>query len=128
MANGPYLYSYSFNAYYPDNNNHYFGLATIIDTSGNPVYYGKASYIRNPTGKIMLAEECALPVDSPPGNTGNSYIDDGRFAMEPKGVTGTHDFLTTRHGQKGNVAFADSHAELVTWQFATNIINSQPNL
>ena len=126
-GNPQFLYSYSFNAFYP-NGTTYYGLATIIDTSGAIQYYGKAAYVRNPAGKIMLAEECATKLDSPPGNTSPSYIDDGRFAMEPKGVSGTHDFLTTRHGQKGNVAFADGHAELVTWQFATNIINSQPNL
>jgi prepilin-type processing-associated H-X9-DG protein len=38
------------------------------------------------------------------------------------------DPLTSRHGGKANVTFADGHAELVTSEFGDDITNSEPDL
>jgi hypothetical protein len=111
-----------------DANNNYLGMATIIDKKNVVQYKGKTTIVRNPSGKIMLAEECVTTADTPAGVPASATIDDGRFEMEPPGqTTGSTDYLTTRHGQKGTVDFADSHAEEITWQFATNIANSLPS-
>jgi prepilin-type processing-associated H-X9-DG protein len=80
----------------------------------------KLSQVRNPSGKIMLAEEPSVAgVDSPPGI--NRAMNDGRW--DPP-----NDWLTIRHKGKGQVNFADGHATTVDYKFATTPINFQPNL
>jgi prepilin-type N-terminal cleavage/methylation domain-containing protein len=126
-GNGPYFYSYSLNSY---------GPVTQVDAAGNSssVNLGMGSFfangkslpfrsagIRNPAGKIMLAEEVTSDsnIDNP---TGSEVIDDGRW--EPQDP----DPLTARHGGKGDVTFADYHVEPETWQFGEDLNNSQPDL
>jgi len=64
----------------------------------------KLANIRRPSEKIMLAEEPASAADAPPGST--VFLDDGRWA--PPG-----NVITIRHNKRGNVNFADGHAQSV---------------
>lgn len=118
-GNGPYLYSYSLTSYdvTGGKNN---GMASIRD-QGNNWFPFKGTNIKNPARKIMLAEEqssyAAGEVSDPTGN----IINDGRWV-------GTSDVLTSRHGKKGNVAFADSHVAPVPWRFGLDPLNSRPDL
>lgn len=132
-AVGPYFYSYSFTGYgntnYSGNtaaafmgldgqNN--FGMASFINSSGTNLLF-KMGRVRNPAGKIMLAEEpgSMSPRDTPYTNW--IVAQDGRYMPD-------RDALTIRHGGKANVVFADGHAEMAAWQFGTNFANSRPDL
>ena len=120
--NGPYLYSYSMTSYNLDTTldpNVNPGMTTIY--SGGKLYVFKQSAVRNPTLKIMLAEEVAS-ANSRDNPTGAKVINDGRW------VPSEGDPLTARHGGKANVVFADGHAELENSEFGDNITNSEPDL
>src|SRR5208283_1641574 len=97
---GPYLFSYSFNGYGLDGNGNNLGMSSVVDTSGgvtNKVLF-KEGAVRNPSQKIMLAEEPGSTAgwDSPDGS---SIINDGRWV--PGSLTGLNgDPLTIRHGGK----------------------------
>ena len=95
-----YLYSYSLNSSTRD------GIATWISVNRSEIYRNKLTKVRNPTEKIMLAEERGAATDGP----GNSIIDDGRW-VPPGNV------LTMRHNNKAAVSFADGHVENVTREF-----------
>ena len=116
---GPYLFSYSLTGY---------GQKGPVNQGMSSVFQGalekpdkypfKHANIRNPSSKIMLAEE--------PGSTGDnpydaSIIEDGRWipVKEP---------LTARHNHRADVTFADGHVQAVGWQFGNNITNSRPDL
>jgi prepilin-type N-terminal cleavage/methylation domain-containing protein/prepilin-type processing-associated H-X9-DG protein len=71
----------------------------------------KLGNIRRPSEKIMLAEEPASAADAPAGST--VFLDDGRWA--PPG-----NVITIRHNKRGNVNFADGHAEAVDYKFASD--------
>jgi prepilin-type processing-associated H-X9-DG protein len=71
----------------------------------------KLDHIRRPSGKIMLAEEPASAGDAPAGST--VFLDDGRW-VPPGNV------ITIRHNKKGNVNFADGHAQAVDSRFASD--------
>jgi prepilin-type N-terminal cleavage/methylation domain-containing protein/prepilin-type processing-associated H-X9-DG protein len=125
--NGPYLYSYSMTSY---------NLTSAVDAAGNSQTANpgmssnfangeshpfKLGAIRNPTGKIMLAEEVAS--DSSSDNpTGGKVINDGRW------VPSEGNPLTARHGGMGDVTFADFHVEPETSDFGDDIANSEPDL
>jgi prepilin-type N-terminal cleavage/methylation domain-containing protein/prepilin-type processing-associated H-X9-DG protein len=126
-TNGPYLYSYSLTSY---------NLTSTIDTSGNPhdVNPGVSSYfaggeslpftlaaVKNPGGKIMLAEEPGSKSNSD-NPTDASVINDGRWMPQDP------DPLTARHGGKGDVTFADFHVEPETTDFGDDLANSEPDL
>jgi prepilin-type N-terminal cleavage/methylation domain-containing protein/prepilin-type processing-associated H-X9-DG protein len=120
---GPYLYSYSFTGYgvgaYPNldpDGNMNLGMSSVF--TANTAYVFKQASVRNPTLKIMLAEEPGSTSDNP---SGGNAINDGRW--EP-----SIDPLTDRHGGKANVIFADGHYELVGWEFGDDITNSLPSL
>jgi prepilin-type N-terminal cleavage/methylation domain-containing protein/prepilin-type processing-associated H-X9-DG protein len=130
-GDGPYYYSYEFTSW-NINNGVSPGFTTIIDKTGK-AYYFKSTQVRNPAGKILVAEPTAAldPSDEPPieSQLGKTWIVQcGRW--EPYNAAGTalNNFLTVRHNKKGNVVFADSHAAPVTWQFATNTANLKPDL
>jgi prepilin-type processing-associated H-X9-DG protein/prepilin-type N-terminal cleavage/methylation domain-containing protein len=119
----PYLYSYSMTSYDPTN-----------DVNGNPVDPGMSSVfsgteslvfkqtsIRNPSGKIMLAEEVASDKSWDNPVPSGKVINDGRWVPGP-------DPLTIRHGGKANVTFADGHAALVDSDFSDDPANSNPGL
>jgi prepilin-type processing-associated H-X9-DG protein len=126
-ANGPYLYSYSLTGYgvsltefWGLDGNQNFGLASVFtgDINNPTVSIFKQASLMNPSRKIMLAEEPGTknPNDNPQQNW--IVIQDGRWMPD-------RDWLTIRHGGKANVAFADAHQEMVTWQFGTNFVNSR---
>ncbi|HUE36085.1 MAG TPA: prepilin-type N-terminal cleavage/methylation domain-containing protein [Candidatus Acidoferrum sp.] len=114
---GPYLFSYSFNGYAFDDDNVNQGMSTVVDaSSGTPVFYPfKENGVRNPAQKIELEEEPGSQAtdDSPD----SSIINDGRWWPN-------RDTLTIRHGGKADVAFADSHVEAVTPDFASQTNNN----
>jgi len=126
-VNGPYLYSYSLTSY---------ETTTTVDANGNShdINPGMSSNfangenlpftlaaVRNPDTKIMLAEEVASN-DNSDNPTGAAVINDGRW--EPA----NGDPLTSRHGRKGDVTFADFHVVPETYEFGDNITNSEPDL
>ena len=128
-TDGPYLYSYSLTSY---------NLTSIVDANGNSqsVNPGMSSNfangeshpfmlsaVRNPGGKIMLAEEPGSESSSDnPDSSNHGPINDGRWMPE------SGDPLTARHGGKGDVTFADFHVEPETWEFGDDIANSEPDL
>jgi len=106
-ANGPYNYSYSLTSLESLPRN--FGMASIFQGGvNNPTpYLFKLSSVVRPANKIMLAEEqtsrkLSESLDGPNGTS--SLINDGRFV--PPG-----DLITLRHNKKGDVNYADGHAE-----------------
>lgn len=123
-GNGPYFFSYSLTSFDLDGTRN-LGMASIFQGSvTSPTRYPfKLAGVKNPSGKIMFAEEQASHA------TGESYnprgsegiINDGRW------VTGG-DVMTVRHNKKGDVAFADGHVAPVTPQFGLRVENSRPDL
>jgi len=124
---GPYFYSYSLTSY---------NLTSTTDSSGNPhdVNPGMSSNfasgenlpftlaaVKNPGGKIMLAEEPGSKSNSD-NPTDASVINDGRWMPQDP------DPLTARHGGKGDVTFADFHVEPEDSDFADDLTNSEPDL
>lgn len=129
---GPYLFSYSFTGYglraegEPDvmglEGNRNIGMASVFtadpgEAAGFPF---RESWVRNPSEKIMLAEEPGS--DDPRENPNFNFIQDGRWTPP------TGDTLTKRHQGNGNVTFSDGHVEAVSWQYATNEAHSRPDL
>ena len=96
-----YFYSYSLNAHSDA------GMASFISRDRTLIILNKLSAIRNPSGKIMLAEEKSARDDGP----GNAVIDDGRWL--PPGYP-----LTSRHSKRANVTLADGHVERVLFDYA----------
>jgi len=89
----------------------------------------KLSSVRTPTGKIMLVEEVTGPNDFPPGR--NKTADDGRWIPEigggaPYATYSGNNNLSIRHNKRGNVNFADGHAQAVDFKFSTNALNVLP--
>jgi prepilin-type processing-associated H-X9-DG protein/prepilin-type N-terminal cleavage/methylation domain-containing protein len=122
---GIYPFSYSFNGYGLDANNQNLGMSTVVETSGgttkkHPFYEG---LVRNPSQKIMLAEE--------PGSFGVRESDggdaapicDGRWVPSDS-ASSAGDPLTVRHGGRADVSFADGHAEPVTPEFGADANNN----
>ena len=107
----PYIYSYSMTSYLPTNNINP-GTSLALDAARNYLPFNAAS-VRNPSGKILLAEEDR---DAPPDG-----LNDGRWVpnINP---------LTTRHNGRGNAMFIDGHVESVLPKFALNPTNSLPEL
>jgi len=123
----PYPYSYGLTSY-DLNGNVNPGMASIniINVTPSMWYPFKSVSINNPSGKIMLAEEqtSALASQLASGEcslVGGGIVNDGRF--DP----GNGKILTSRHNSKGDVTFADGHAQAVSWTFATNLANSLPS-
>jgi prepilin-type N-terminal cleavage/methylation domain-containing protein/prepilin-type processing-associated H-X9-DG protein len=120
---GPYLFSYSLTGYgLDDSGNNSVGISSVAQTQGGTTnfYPFRASAVRNPALKIMMAEE--------PGSTASSDSPDGVSIIEDGRWIPTSDALTIRHGGKADVTFADGHVEPVTPEFGTNIVNSEPDL
>ena len=120
-GNGPYFYSYSLNSYDLQGNRN-LGMASIFQGSvDNPAAYPfKLAGVRNPSGKIMLAEEQSShrPDESSDPRGSSSIINDGRWVP-------TGDLLTMRHSKKGDVAFADGHVNPETPKFGEDEANSR---
>jgi prepilin-type N-terminal cleavage/methylation domain-containing protein/prepilin-type processing-associated H-X9-DG protein len=128
-ANGPYLFSYSLTGYGLDvtdstgpglGGNVNYGMSSVFPGAfTSNIFLFKLVAVRNPSGKIMLAEEPGVSSENPVDDT---VIQDGRW--EPQ----QSDYLAVRHSGRANVAFADGHVQLETWQFGTNMLNSRPDL
>ncbi len=101
--NGPYNYSYSLTSQWDDSRRINFGMASIFDPS--PHIFKLGAVVR-PSNKIMLAEEQTShkPGESIDVGGSSSIINDGRFV--PPG-----DLITLRHNKRGDINFADGHAE-----------------
>jgi prepilin-type N-terminal cleavage/methylation domain-containing protein/prepilin-type processing-associated H-X9-DG protein len=114
---GPYLFSYSMTGYGLDADTNNMGISTVVQTSDGvtTAYPFKEGGVKNPAGKIMLAEEPGTLSD-----VGGNLIQDGRW-MPPN-----NDPLTTRHGGKADVTFADYHVAPVDQDFAADPANSKP--
>jgi prepilin-type N-terminal cleavage/methylation domain-containing protein/prepilin-type processing-associated H-X9-DG protein len=115
IKDDPYRYSYSLTSYNLTGNNINPGLSTII-TPTREVYAFKAAQIRNPAAKIMLVEE------------DRKTINDPRWVPieNPQSPKKKYNLVSTRHGGRGDVVFADSHVQAVTPQFGQDPINSVP--
>jgi prepilin-type processing-associated H-X9-DG protein/prepilin-type N-terminal cleavage/methylation domain-containing protein len=127
-GDGPYPYSYSFTGYGLDYT--FFGFDGSVNYGMSSVYFRGTNYVfkqaavRNPSGKIMLAEEPGSTSrrDHPKsGSSGEEVIADGRWMPNVNP-------LTIRHGGRGNAAFADGHVQAVKPEFGLNITNSMPQL
>ena len=111
-----YNYSYSFNG----NSTTTFGMALQWDAGGANPHPFQLGQVRRAADKIMLTEE---PVDTsskemPQGGT-TLGPDDGRWDVRINILTGN--LISLRHNKKGgNAVFADGHAQLTPWQWATN--------
>jgi prepilin-type N-terminal cleavage/methylation domain-containing protein/prepilin-type processing-associated H-X9-DG protein len=113
-----YPYSYSVNVNVTSGR----GLASSYATGVFvPFKFGD---IRNPVDKIMLAEEPAAntPGEMPPGFS--TTIDDGHWEPAPGGMNS----ITMRHSKRGNVNFADGHAQCVDYKYAADPNHSDPSL
>ncbi|HEY1786671.1 MAG TPA: prepilin-type N-terminal cleavage/methylation domain-containing protein [Verrucomicrobiae bacterium] len=123
---GPYLYSYSMTGFGMEfGSTTDMGLTTVVVNSGSQsiAYTFNEAGVRNPAGKIMMAEEPGtLSASDGAGSTG-FIINDGRW--DP--VAGS-DPLTTRHGGKADVAFVDGHVEPEDQNFGANPNNIVPGL
>ena len=105
--NGAYNYSYSLTSLFDDNRSVNFGMASIFQGAASKPYVFKLGSVKQPANKIMLAEEQTShkaneSIDGPTGTS--SLINDGRFV--PPG-----DLITLRHNKRGDVNFADGHAQ-----------------
>jgi prepilin-type processing-associated H-X9-DG protein len=121
---GPYLYSYSLTGFGmdldPSINS---GLSSLVVSSGSQstAYPFNAAGVKNPAGKIMMAEEPGT-LSASDGSQG-SLINDGRWDPVPGA-----DPLTTRHGGKADITFVDGHVEPENQAFGTNPYNIVPGL
>ena len=125
---GIYPFSYSFNGYGLDGSDHNLGMSTVVDTSSGVTkkYPFNEGAVRNPSQKIMLAEEPgSLGVHESEGGDA-APICDGRWIPSDY-ANNTTDPLTVRHGGKADVTFADGHAEAVTPEFGADVNNNLSN-
>jgi prepilin-type N-terminal cleavage/methylation domain-containing protein/prepilin-type processing-associated H-X9-DG protein len=122
---GPYFFSYSFTGYGLDSTNKNVGMSSVVDIDGTK-YLFKENSVRNPSQKIMLAEEPGSTNSTDNPNIRSSKplpIYDGRWIPGYKG-----DPLTIRHNDKADTAFTDGHVEAVTPDFGADPANSEPDL
>ncbi len=128
-SDGPYPYSYSFTGYGvgPDGfgagGSQNYGMASVFTSDPDQgTHLFKLANVRNPSGKIMLAEEpgSSKPSDNYEANDG--FIQDGRW------MPNNGDTVTVRHNRRGNVIFADQHVQAVTVSFGQDVTNSRPDL
>jgi len=118
LPDDPYRYSYSLTSYSLKNGVNP-GMSTLI-TPFREVYPFKSTQIKNPVAKIMLVEES------------DKTINDPRWVpvevSTKKSGKVSYNFVSSRHGGRGNVIFADTHAEAVTPEFGQDPTNSSPTL
>jgi prepilin-type N-terminal cleavage/methylation domain-containing protein/prepilin-type processing-associated H-X9-DG protein len=114
-----YFYSYSFNSVvgeqlYTGGN---LGFASVFSAGSAQLF--KTGQVRNPSNKIMLAEEPTLntPAEMPPGYS--RVIDDGQWAVggTPVAARGNNT-LTMRHSGRAEVQFGDGHARPASYKEA----------
>jgi len=121
-GDGPYLFSYSLNGYGTFNGVS-IGMSSVFEgpVGSETAYLFKQSQVRNPSGKLMLAEEPGT-LHSDDNPAGLTPIQDGRWML-------MGDPLTKRHsGGKAVLTFADGHVEAVKASFGDEEVNSRPDL
>jgi len=128
---GPYFASYEFNSF-NINNGSSAGFTTIIDLN-NKAYYFKTLQVRSPATKILLAEPVAALTanDEPPieRQMGKTWVVQcGRWEVFNTGQTALNNFMSIRHNNKANAAFADGHVMAVGQQYATNLLYLRADL
>ena len=116
---GPYFFSYSLAGYGLNNEGKNAGMSSVFEDNGDSYLFRKES-IRNPSAKIMLAEEPGSK-NSSDNPIGKKPIQDGRW--QP-----FEDVLTCRHSGRAVVTFADGHVEAVKWKVGDDESNSRPDL
>lgn len=118
-GNGLYCYSYSMTSYIGATDD---GI-TSVSSQG---WLFKLSSVVSPASKIMFAEEQGSTTDiedrSEPASTGAGVINDGRWSV------GGSDILSSRHGKKGSVGYADGHVKAITYKEAALPVNSQADV
>jgi prepilin-type N-terminal cleavage/methylation domain-containing protein/prepilin-type processing-associated H-X9-DG protein len=125
---GPYFYSYSMNSYDLSGGRNR-GMASIFQgaTNAPTAYKFDFNAVRNPAGKIMIAEEqSSLNAEEAPYDPATNALVSNMVIQDARWTNA--DILTVRHLGKANAAFADGHVELVTWQFGLDLNNSRPDL
>ena len=123
-ATRAYHYSYSFNCLKSGDGK---GMASQFGVT--PAIPYKLAWVRRPTDKFMLCEEPAdtSPAERPPQSSNTSMLDDGHW--EPHLTDTAGNTITIRHGNGGNVNFADGHAQNVnmmidfSWCMNTNYVD-----
>jgi prepilin-type N-terminal cleavage/methylation domain-containing protein/prepilin-type processing-associated H-X9-DG protein len=124
----PYLFSYSFNGYGLNSAGKNLGMSSVVDASKGLTnkYLFREDQVRNPSGKIMLAEEPGTMQSQDNPDAGSGFerpISDGRWI--PSSLSGRHgDPLTIRHGGKADVTFGDGHVLPVTPDFGWDTNNN----
>ncbi len=115
-VNGAYNYSYSMNSHDLDGNRNP-GMASIVDKN-NKAFLFKLSSVQRPANKFLLAEEQTThkPGESIDVGGTSDTINDGRCVAPG-------DLITLRHNKKGDVTYADSHAEPVL----PRVVRDDPN-
>jgi prepilin-type N-terminal cleavage/methylation domain-containing protein/prepilin-type processing-associated H-X9-DG protein len=132
-AAGPYFASYEFTSFNLNGGVNP-GFMTIIDgNNNNKPYYFKTLQVRSPATKILLAEPVAAltPNDEPPieRQLGLTWVvESGRWEPFKPDLVTLDNFMSIRHNNKANAAFADSHVAAVGQQYATNLLYLNPGL
>lgn len=117
-----YVFSYSMTSY-DLNNNQALGITSI--RSATAWYPFRQNRIKNPSNKIMIAEEQSSTRPGEVSDPNRNNINDGRWLPSEGGGGG--DVLTSRHNKKANVAFADGHVSAVPWKFGDDRANTRPD-
>ena len=130
-GDGPYFASYEFTSFNL-NNGASAGFTTIIDTA-NKAYPFKSLQVRSPATKVLIAEPTASLTanDEPPiqRQLGSTWVVQcGRWEPFNSGQTALNNFMSIRHNNKANAAFADAHVAAVGQQYATNLLYLRPDL
>jgi prepilin-type N-terminal cleavage/methylation domain-containing protein/prepilin-type processing-associated H-X9-DG protein len=104
---------------------------TAIVTGGIN-YNFKSTSVRNPSGKIMIAEPVAVlkPNDAPAAAISAPkpwVVETGRWQPFNGAQTAPDNYLTLRHNGKSDLTFCDGHTEPQSWMVGTNLSYSLPS-
>ena len=104
---------------------------TAIVSSG-VAYNFKATAIRNPAGKIMVAEPVAVlkQTDAPQADITSTkpwVVETGRWQPFNSAQSAPDNYLTVRHNGKADLTFCDGHTEPLPWTVGTNFAYSLPS-
>jgi prepilin-type N-terminal cleavage/methylation domain-containing protein/prepilin-type processing-associated H-X9-DG protein len=119
---GIYVYSYTVSSIVLNAN---CGFTSIIDKDIGFIQLFKLANARNPTLKLMLAEEQASLKRGEASDPTGDVMNDGRYV--PSGPATGGDAFTVRHNKKGNAGFGDGHVSPVFPAFGNMTTNCQAN-
>jgi prepilin-type processing-associated H-X9-DG protein len=106
---------------------------TIIDgNNNNKPYPFKTVQVNSPATKILVGEPVAAltPKDEPPIEKQlgiNWVLESGRWEPFKPDLVTLDNFMTIRHNNKANAAFADGHVLAVGQQYATDLLYLLPS-